>query len=81
MLARADAAGLDQMPAFAQALEQVMEDWIYEQAFARLVAVLPAQQDTQDYLKTHAAALRAQHSVQVYADVLAALRLIPNASS
>lgn len=82
MLARAEAAGLDRLPVFEQALRQVMEDWIYERAFSRLAAAMPAQQqDRRGYLQAHAEALRKKATVRVYPDVLAAVRLTENASS
>ena len=82
MLERAEAAGLNRLSVFEQALHQAMEDWVYEQAFSRLVATMPqAQQDKQAYLRAHAETLREKATVRVYPDVLAAVRLTENASS
>lgn len=82
MLARAEAAGLNRLPVFEQALHQAMADWVYEQAFSRLMATMPqAQQDQQAYLRAYAEALREKATVHVYPDVLAAVRLTKNASS
>lgn len=82
MLARAEAAQLNRLPAFEQALGQAMEAWIYAQAFARLEAARPeTAPDKQAYLQAHAEALRAQAVVRVYPDVVAAVRLTKTASS
>ena len=46
MLARARALGLDRLPAFREAFAGAMDEWVYEQARARLRARLAVPDDT-----------------------------------
>ncbi|GIV59409.1 MAG: hypothetical protein KatS3mg043_0498 [Rhodothermaceae bacterium] len=55
MIEQAEAAGLDDLPEFREALRRALDEWIWEQAFTRIVAGTVVPEDT---LRAHYEAYR-----------------------
>ena len=82
MIERARSTDLQSHRAFEYALELEMEEWAYEQAYDRLVSMLPdTVADRENVLGEHVTRLRDNYGVQINEDVLYTLPLIKPESS